>query len=152
MSKCYAVSAPCESGTANKTMLNVIGSASIRPMIFHWMTGPVTAPNATDQNYETWIGRTTAAGTTAASPPTPNALDPGDAAAVCTVGHTHSAEPTYAGVPFTKIYVNQRATNQWWANPGGELIGPATAANGIGIKLNAVLAAMVIGSTIHFKE
>lgn len=151
MSKTYSVAGPGESGTANKTGVNIIGSTAIRPMAVYFAVGPTTAPNATDQNYQIAVTRTTAAGT-AGSSPTPLALDTGDTAAVSTAGITHSAEPTYASTFFMRTYVNQRGTFQWYAAPGGELIGTASANNGVGFKLVAVTAAMVLDWTVHFKE
>lgn len=151
MSKNYVVNGPNASGTANKTCVNVIGSAAIRPMVNYFAVGPTTAPNATDQNYEFIVARTTAAGT-AGSSPTPLALDPGDAAAVATAAITHSAEPTYAATLLMQMYVNQRGTFQWYAAPGGEFIGSATSANGVALKLSAVTAAMVLDGTVQWRE
>lgn len=151
MSKTYAVNGPSASGTANKTAVNIIGSTAIRPMVVEFAVGVTTAPNSTDQQVEFAIGRTTATGT-AASNPTPLALDNGDAAAVSTAGITHSAEPTYASTFFMDQGMNQRGMFRWVAQPGRELIGAATASNGVGLKLVAVTAALVITGTIHFTE
>lgn len=72
----------------------------------------------------------TGTGTTA----TPAPLDPTDAAALITAMVNHTAEPTtIAGVMFEEP-VNTRATFQWVAIPGNELIVPSTNTTGIGLR------------------
>lgn len=94
--------------------------------------------------------RATTAGTSTAI--TPLALDSADAAALSTAGQAHSVEPTYtAAAILLDIALNQRATFRWVAAPGGELVIPATASNGIGIQ-TPTATAVSITSTIHFEE
>lgn len=149
MSKKYAVQGLSESGTANKTAANIIGSTSIRPMICDLVFSCITTP--ADQQLRYQVGRTTAAGV-AASNPTPLALDSGDVAAVSTAGITHSSEPTYASTFFLDFALNHRATFRWVAEPGGELIGSATASNGVAGKLASAASACQVSMVTHFRE
>jgi hypothetical protein len=61
---------------------------------------------------------------------TPRPLDPADAAAVTVVNENITVEGTIANV-LMEVPQNQRATVRWVANPGSELVIPATANNGI---------------------
>lgn len=149
--RAYSVNGPSATGTANKTAVNVIGTTAVRPRVSEFVIGVTTAPNATDQQLEFGIGRTTAAGT-AGSSPTPLAIDGGNVAAVCTAGITHSVEPTYAATYFFDQAMNQRGLFRWVASPGYELYGTASAANGIGLKNIAILATAVTLGTIIFSE
>ena len=83
---------------------------------------------------------------------TPAALDAADAACVATAGENHTVEPTYtANTILLNIPVNQRATLQWQAAPGGELVIPATANAGIGLQ-TPVAPASLGTATLHFEE
>lgn len=96
------------------------------------------------------VQRCTTTGTRSAVTPQP--LDPADAACVATAGENHSVEPTYtANAILLNVALNQRATFRWVAAPGGELVIPATANNGIGIK-TPVSALVLTTATVHFQE
>ena len=96
--------------------------------------------------------RYTAAGTSTAV--TPQALDPADAAFLGQAGENHTIEPTYtAGAIMLNIPLNQRATFRWVASPGGEIVYPATTANGIGIETDTISTGTpVITSQLHVAE
>lgn len=147
----YSVSGPSATGTANKTAVTVVASATVRPRVYEFTIGTKTDPNTTDQQLEWAIGRFTAAGT-AGSAPTPNPVDPGDVAAVATAGITHSAEPTYASTYLMNIAQNQRAVFRWVAVPGYEFVAPATAANGIGLKNVAITATAIVTGNLAWME
>lgn len=148
--KAYATNGPSEAGTANKTALTVIAAATVRPRIFDVVLGISQAP--ADQAGLIFVGRFTAAGT-AASNPTPEPLDTGDAAALATAGITHSVEPTYtANKTLLRIPLNQRATFRWVASPDKELVAPATAANGIGAYISTYTASVTLQAGFHFWE
>ena len=151
MSRGYTLNGPSATGTANKTALTIIASATVRPRLFEFAVGLTTAPNSTDQQLEFAVGRITAAGT-AGSSPTPLPIDPGDVAAVATGGITHSAEPTYAATYLMDMAMNQRAMFRWVAVPGFEFLAPATAANGIGLKNVGITATSVILGTAMWME
>lgn len=147
----YSVSGPSATGTASKTAVTVLSTTAVRPRVYEFTIGVKTDPNTTDQQLEWAIGRITAAGT-AGSSPTPNPVDPGDVASVATGGITHSAEPTYAATYLMDMVMNQRAVFRWVAVPGYELVAPATAANGIGIKNVAITATAIVNACVMFME
>ena len=94
--------------------------------------------------------RCTALGTSTAVTPSP--LDPADAATESDAGENHTIEPTYtANLVLLSIALNQRATFRWVAAPGGELVTPATASNGLGIQTTTA-SAVAISATLHANE
>jgi hypothetical protein len=149
MPRSYAVTGT-DTNTAGTTQMGVTSAASVRPQIFYLAISSATTP--ADNAGEYFIQRYTAAGTSTAV--TPQTLDPGDPASVATAGVNHSAEPTYtSGAILLRIATNQRATYQWYASPGGNLVMPATASNGLGLLANAVGgSAVAMAYTIHFTE
>lgn len=152
MSKGYSVNGPSATGTANKTAAQIVGGTTVRVSLYEFAIGIKTDPNATDQQLEYLIGRTTSAGT-AGSTPTPLPNDPSDVAAIATTGITHSGEPTYTAASF--LYdqgINQRAGFRWVAVPGQEFRTPATSANGIGIKNVAITATAIVLGTLAWTE
>lgn len=98
------------------------------------------------------VQRCSAAGTSTAV--SPLALDPADAATESDAGENHTIEPTYtAGAILLNLPVNQRATFRWVAAPGGELVVPATAANGVGIQTDTISTGTpLITATVHAEE
>lgn len=96
--------------------------------------------------------RYTAAGTSTAV--TPVSLDPADAAFLGQAGENHTVEPTYtAGAILLNIPLNQRATFRWVAAPGGEIVYPATTANGVGIETDTISTGTpVVTATVHVDE
>ena len=96
--------------------------------------------------------RYTAAGTSTAV--VPQALDAADAAFLGQAGENHTIEPTYAaGLNILNVPVNQRATFRWVAAPGGELVWPATTANGFGLETDTISTGTpVITATFHVDE
>lgn len=147
----YTVNGLSASGTALKTAANIIGSSAIRPLINSLLIGFRTNPNTTDQQVNVQVGNTTAVGTAGTSP-TPKPKDPQDVAAVATAGITHSAEPTYGAAFFLDFDLNQRASKEWGGDIGKEFAGAATASNGIGAKMTAVTAAIVMSCVVGWKE
>lgn len=146
--RAYSANGPNTSGTAT-TLVGVVGSATVRPTIYDLVLGALAAP--VDQAARIAVSRFTAAGTATAFTPTP--LDPSDVAAVCTAGITHTVEPTYtANQDLLTFGMNNRATFRWVAAPGYELRGPATAANGLGLRLAAASAAQVLHGTVSWFE
>lgn len=103
-----------------------------------------------DGNTRFEVQRCTAAGTSTAVTPQP--LDPADAAALNDAGENHTVTPTLtANQILLAIGLNQRATYRWVAAPGGELVHPATAANGFGF--TTPVAALVATSVeAHYEE
>jgi hypothetical protein len=94
--------------------------------------------------------RCTAAGTSTGV--TPRNLDPADATTEFDAGQNHTVEPTYtAGSELLEVALNQRATFRWVAAPGGELVIPATASNGIGVE-TPTASAVTVTSTVYLCE
>lgn len=103
-----------------------------------------------DNAFRYIIQRCTAAGTSTGVTPQP--LDPADAATEMDAGENHTIEPTYtANAILLAVGMNQRATFRWVASPGGELVFPATASNGLGVQTPSS-SAVVITATLHVQE
>lgn len=150
--KKYATPGVSASGTANKTATALIGSTTVRPLLSEVTYGLRTNPNATDQYVEVQAGNFTAVGT-AGSNPVPKPLDLADPiAAQCTAGITHSAEPTYGTTFFIDTDLNQRGLFRWVAEIGFEIGAAAMANNGLGFRLTAVTAAVLVSANPHHKE
>lgn len=139
-----------DTNTADTTILGLTSATTIRPRIYDLVMGSDATP--ADNAGEYVIQRTTGAGTSTSV--TPTALDPGDPAATAAAGEAHSSEPTYtANAILLQWAQNQRATFRWVAAPGGEIVLPATAANGIGLRVIGIAGSAVnMNCTIHFEE
>jgi len=118
-----------------------------RCRIYHWSFGSEATPG--DFAFLVQLTRNTTAGTFSAL--TPNALDPGDPASEQDGAENFSADPTLGAVLDSKP-INQRATYQWFANPGQELITPATAANGIVMRTPTAGALVAVTGVFHFDD
>lgn len=136
--------------TAAVTQVVLVSTSAIRPAVYDMLISASAAPADNAAQYQ--VKRFTAAGTTTAL--TPQALDSGDPAATATAGTNASIEPTYtANAILLTISANQRTTARWLARDRGELICPATAANGLGLFSNAVGgSAFAAQYTVHFSE
>ena len=135
---------------AGQTLGSIVSDSTTprRGKIYDLVLGSEATPADNAFNYI--VGRVTAAGTSTAVTAQP--LDPADSAALADCGENHTVEPTYtAGAVHLSISLNQRATFRWVAYPGGELVYPATAANGFGIK-TPTASAVSISGTAHFEE
>lgn len=97
------------------------------------------------------VQRCTSAGT-AGTNPTPNALDTGDSlASTIVVGQAHTVDPTGSLVLLT-VPLNQRATFRWVAAPGGELMIPATASNGVKFETPTAGGLVSVTVSAHYEE
>lgn len=136
---------------SNTASLGSIVADSTRPRrgkIYDIVFGSEATP--ADNAFRYILQRCTAAGTSTAVTPQP--LDPADAATEADAGENHTIEPTYtANAILLAVALNQRATFRWVASPGGELVYPATAANGFGVQ-TPTSSAVSITATLHFQE
>lgn len=136
--------------TANTTILGVSQPASAlkRIKIGYVQAGSdVSADNA----YEAVVQRTTADGTLTAV--TPRKRDPADGAASAVAGEAHSGEPTYtAHEIMLVIMAHQRATYQWYAAPGREIIIPTTNDVGVAFRMITAASAFNLGVVMEFEE
>ena len=106
-----------------------------RLKFLHLIFGCSTTP--ADQQLVLTVQRCTAAGTSTGVTPQP--LDPADAATESDAGENHTVEPTYtASAILLNVGLHQRNTLVWYAPPGGELVTPATASNGLGFQTDTI--------------
>lgn len=131
--------------------LGTWGADATRPRrlkFYDFIFGSEASP--ADNSFLYIVQRCTALGTSTGV--TPTALDPADAATESDAGENHTIEPTFtANLVLLSIALNQRATFRWVAAPGGELVTPATASNGIGVQTTTA-SAVAISATLHANE
>jgi len=134
----------------DKTVLALLSSTSVRPCLYEFNLGSSSSPADVATLFQ--IMRLTAVGTEG-SGFTPVPLDAADAAAAADYAVAHSAEPTYtASSQLWGTSLNQRATFRWVANPGGEIVAPASANNGVGLKSSSSGATPTYQCTMmHFE-
>ena len=139
-----------DTNTAATSILGLTSAATVRPKVYDLVMGSDATP--ADNAAEYVLQRYTAAGTVTAVTPAP--LDPADPAALASAGEAHSAEPTYtANLILLQWAQNQRATFRWVAAPGGEIVLPATAANGVGVQVIGIAGSAVnMNVTMHYEE
>lgn len=137
--------------TADDTHQTLIAATTARPALYDLVVGSADTP--ADQYVQWHVQRFTAVGTEDAGF-TPVAIDPGSPAARCDFGTgPFGAEPTYTANAVLLVFgLNMRATFRWMAAPGGELIAPATANNGLGLIPKTIGAAGDYTSTMMFDE
>ena len=138
--------------TASTTAsLGTVGADATRPRrgrFYDLIFGSEASP--ADNAFLYIVQRCTALGTSTAVTPSP--IDPADAATESDAGENHTVEPTYtANLVLLSVALNQRATFRWVASPGGELVYPATASNGLGIQTTTA-SAVAISATVHYNE
>ena len=139
------------SGT-DKTFITLFDASATplgRPRIYYLTVGSDDTP--ADQALRLFVGRITAVGTEG-SGFTPANLDPVGPACAPDFGvGTFGAEPTYtASKNLLTTSINQRATFQWYANEGCELICAATQNNGMGVKSSASTSTQAYEVTMMF--
>ncbi len=139
-----------DTNTAGTTILGLTSAATVRPKVYDMIFGSDATP--ADNSAEYVLQRYTAAGTSTGV--TPKALDPSDPSALGSAGEAHSVEPTYtADAIMLQWAQNQRLTFRWVAAPMGEIILPATAANGLGLQVIGTAGSAVnMNCTIHYEE
>lgn len=135
---------------ATVTILALSGTAAVRPALYYINQGFSATPADNAVNMQV-IRHTNDGGGTAV---TPQALDSGDPGAAATALENLSTEPTYtANATVLSYSQNTRANFQWYANPGAELIGPATALNGFGLRFVVVSGGTQLSeATFHYCE
>lgn len=148
MARSYSVAGNClNTASATLPLGNLVGSTTIRPRLYDVMLGSDATPadNAAKYAFQrsTTVGTWGGAGGAAI---TPQAIDPGDPAAVATANQgVCSVGPTLTASAFLLQWAqNQRATFRWVAAPGKELVIPATANNGL-----ALMSLVVGGSAVN---
>lgn len=146
----YAVT--CQDGavtTGYLTAGNLVAGTTVRPRIYDFVVGQGGTPA---DNAMFWLlQRSTTAGTLTSV--TPAKLDSADPVAIATAGQDATIEPTYtAANELLEIPLNQRASYRWVAAPGGEIVVPATASNGVGFQVKSAAYTGTADVSFHFEE
>jgi hypothetical protein len=104
-----------------------------------------------DSHHSFIVRRVTASATGTSLTPTP--LESNDAASRATAEHIITADHASfaSGVELFRAPLNDRATYTFYANPGQELVGPATTSNGLSLGLGTASTGL-FGGTVYFKE
>lgn len=148
----YTVAVPdIVAGGDPQTLVNIFSVGGVaRGKINNIIVSSGAAPDDQANNFE--VKRTTGVGVEA-SGVTPNPLDPDTAPSSFDAGEGHGTEPTEAAnSELLAFSLNQRATFSWLANPGSELILPATTNNGINVVRRSGTAQYVLDCTVIFEE
>lgn len=152
MARRYAIAGNAtNTQSATLPLVTVIGAATIRPKVYDITFGSDATP--ADNAGKFAFQRCTTTGTVGSSI-TPQALDPGDPAALCSSGlAVFSVGPTLTASAFVLQWAqNQRATFRWVAAPNGELVIPATASNGLALMALVTTTAVNYAFVIHVEE
>lgn len=141
------------SGT-DKTIWNLFNPAATptrRAAIYYFNLGSDDTP--ADQACRFLLGRTTAVGTEGSGYTPVNSDIAGPAGELDLGCGAFSAEPTYtASKTLWAQSANQRASIQWYAQPGCEFLVPATQNAGIGLKSSASTSTQAYESAVLFQE
>lgn len=154
MSEKFATRVASVASGTNKTLLTLFHSAATptnRGRLCYLNVGSAATP--ADQAADFLLNRLTAVGTEG-SGLVPNNTDPGGPAGDFDSGlGVFSGEPTYtAAKQLLAFQLNQRATFQWYANPGFELYMTATQNNGAGLQTVTSTSTQAHGATVLFEE
>lgn len=142
----------CNKGAANVQSVAIVVAAAASPRrckVYDWLISCGATP--ADNSFTHIAQRCTTAGTGASL--TPNMVDQADTLASTIVcKDTVTADPTLTASAFAaRVALNQRSSFRWLANPGGELIVPATASNGFIFGLSAATTTS-FDYTLHLDE
>ena len=135
--------------TGTDAMGELISVATVRPRIYDLVIGFGSTPVDAAARFEVPRQTTSATGTAAVE----NALDPGAPVADVITKEEVTVGPTVtADSQLLDFDVNTRATFRWVAQPGGELILPATAANGAFFNASSAAYTGIARVTVHWEE
>lgn len=87
--------------------------------------------------------------------PGSNPLDAADAVSLAQIitNYTTASSVVTSSSSLWNIPINQRASYRWVAAPGSELVGPATAGNGLTLRvLNASAAGPTCNASVYYQE
>jgi hypothetical protein len=136
--------------TTFKTQVSLTAATATlcRAQVVELAYGADGAPNATDCQIVYDVSAQTAAGTPSTTV-TPVKVNPADVASrtVGAINYTAEGTITATSTVFTRS-LNQRASQQWYANPGSEIIIPATNLAGVAFRaLSPTYASFVLVET-----
>lgn len=133
------------------TGLDLVGGATSRPEIYYF-TASAGAGTLADQSVRVCLMDHTTANT--GTTVTPTRLDPAAVSAIATAQENVTSEGTYtAGSEKFDQAIHLRSQAYWWASdPTANLIVPATANNGIGVRTKQASGsyAGAYDQTVHF--
>lgn len=133
----------------DKTATTVLAGTTVRPHIYEIQIGSAATPG--DQATKWAAQRLTADGTGTSFTPVP--LVSADPAAIATSKVNYSAEPTYtANAIVWQQSIHQRTAYRWFAYEGRELVVPASANAGIGVKSLSSTATPVTDVCVFWRE
>lgn len=132
----YAV--PFSKGSANILQVVEVLADATRPRRLKLYDFNVACTTAADDGVTEYVVRRVTGSATGSSV-TPAPLDAADAATEFDAKDTVTVDAASfaAGTLLDRIGLNNRASWRWVAAPGSELVGPATASNGLSIGLSA---------------
>jgi hypothetical protein len=137
------------SGYTSAGSVRVVTAGDKRPRVYDFIISQSGTP--ADNSISWRVQRHTATGAYTGVAATP--LDPADGSVMATGFENASAEPTYtAGSELWENAINERASYRWVAAPGGDLIIPSTASNGIGFQVLSTTYTGAAEVTVHFEE
>lgn len=131
-------------------LVEVLSTATVQRQKWYAFVVACTATPA-DALFSYLVKRVTASATGTSLTPSP--LDLQDAACRSTSEHLITADHASfsSGAELFRAPVNHRATYQWMASEGRELVGPATSASGLSLGVGAVSTSTFAG-TVNFEE
>lgn len=152
----YAIAGNQATNTSSyKSVASLVGSATIAPKLYDLTIGANAVPA---DNTLVWLmQRMTADGTGTSYTPVSISQNPGIATPIAAASASkvnHTVEPTYTANAnlIGPLPLNQRAAYRWVAAPGGEIVVPAIATNGVGLQSKSSAYTGESDATIHFSE
>lgn len=135
--------------TGTDAVGELISVVTVRPRIYDILFGHGAAPADTIIRWEALRQTTSATGAAAQE----NPLDPDAPASDALAEEEVTVGPTVtADSQLLDFDLNQRATFRWVAAPGGELLLPATAVNGIFVNASSATYTGIARITVHWEE
>ncbi len=132
-----------------QTVLGITGDANVRGRLYDFTISQSSTPEDSSVNWT--VSRYTVAPTGTSVTPTP--LD--DGAPAAQLAAVEDAGTTGTHTANTELFdqdINERAAYRWVAAPGGELVIPANAANGIAIRVTSGAYTGIADTTAHHEE
>ena len=124
------------------------GTTPRRGKVYNIIVGTNGTPADNPMEWDVSRVTTASTATVVAAPP----LDPADAAALTTATVNSSTHGTIAVPDIWYFGANQRASYNWVAAPGGELVWPATSSNGFQLRQRSGGYTGTVGCAWYFEE
>lgn len=145
----YAVNLDRAASTGLSVGTITASTSPRRGLVPRFVIGSPNSPSDTVYGWE--VQRCTTQGT--ATSYTPVALNPASPAALCNAHENHTVDPTLtANAVVFSVPLHQRATYQFFAPPGCELIFPGTSGNGLAWRTPVAGSNPTILVSAHYEE